>query len=154
MPLEIISYRFKRELHLHKCPICRETYREPNDVCGRISGDHIYPCMMCLQDQRRRLSDLILDAYLEPEEFERLEHVIPDAVSDYLDARDAAARHEQLLQVVEMRRKNPELFRPKTPEEQKEQAHRVIEELKDVAIKLDKEEIEAEMEKIREDEKI
>lgn len=154
MPIEIVSYRFKRQFHLHKCPLCRRVLREPNEICGKISGDHVYPCLNCLQDQRRRFSDDILDVWLGPEEIDRLHHVVPDQVSDYLDLRDAARREEQLKAVEKHKAENPEAFRPKTQDQRAKETHEKIDQLRETATVVLEDEWQAELKKIKEDEKI
>jgi len=154
MPLEIVSYRFKREHHQHKCPMCKKTVIEPNDVCAKVSGDHIYPCIPCLGDQRRRFSDLVLDAYLEPDEMERFKNLSPDHVSDDLDDRDEARRRDQIEELDKKVQENPEAYRQRTPEELAQEKHAAIEEMKELATILTEDEIMEEVEKIKEDEKI
>jgi pyruvate-formate lyase len=154
MPIEIVSYRFKRQFHQHRCPICNQVRREPNDVCAKVTGDHVYPDMLCLQDQRRRFSDDILDAYIGERDIERLHHVVPDQLSDYLDLRDAERRREQARELARQAKENPEAFRPKSTQERKQEAHDTLERLREDATVITEEEAREELKKIAEKEKI
>ena len=40
--------------HRHRCPLCRNTRMETDEVCG-MSMDHVFACMACLKKYRSRL---------------------------------------------------------------------------------------------------
>ena len=53
--------------HRHRCPLCRKISIETDEVCG-MSIDHIFACILCLQNYLLRLSldmDVILDVCLD-----------------------------------------------------------------------------------------
>lgn len=155
MPLEIVSYRMRRERHGHKCPMgCKRTVLEPNDVCGKTSGDHIFPCMACLGNSRRRFSDIVLDAYLEPDQFSRLKEVSPDHVSDELDARDEDRRRQQFQEIAQKAQQNPEAYRKRTPQEIAAAKKEALDEMAQLATVLTEDEIMEEIKKIKEDERL
>jgi hypothetical protein len=98
MPLEIIIPAWRKQTHVHRCPLCKQYKQEANELCRKETGDHTFVCVTCAQDYRRRfgsLSDDILDAYMGSQQRGMVKHVAPDKISDDLDARDEESRHHQ-----------------------------------------------------------
>lgn len=152
--IEIFTPRWRSQKHIHKCPICKKLREEPNDVCRKETTDaHIYPCLGCLSDYRRRFgafSDELLDGYFENEAQKSLiAHVVPDHVSDDLDLRDAENRRVQALQ-VDTRKEKPAPVKLPTAQELKD----FREQLLDEADRVGEEELMYEWEKIQKDEKL
>ena len=57
----------KLKKHQHRCPLCGEIRMETDEVCG-LSIDHVFACVLCLQDYLLRLNldmDVVLDVCLD-----------------------------------------------------------------------------------------
>ena len=152
--IEIISKKIKSEWHLHKCPRCKKVKREPNEVCTKVSGDHVFICLDCMQDYRLRLgTDVLLDAYLEQYQLDRLQHFAPDEKANVLDLLDAYRRDQQLAELAEKAR-NMGPVKPPTPAEKAQAKHEALDKMRDEAEVLTYDEVVAETEKIKEQERI
>ena len=145
--IELVSPRLKVEWHAHKCPNCKQVKREPNTVCGRSSGDHVYRCLNCLSGFWRRFGDAFMDAYLDEDEFTRLKAIAPDRVSEDLDERDKARLKKEMVEAaVEQSSKVQLEVDPQAEAKAQKEAH---DQLIDEADRLTQDEVIAEMEKIK-----
>lgn len=152
--IEIISRRFKEDWHAHKCPRCKKISCEPNTVCGKTSGDHVFICLICLQDYRLRLgTDMLLDSYLDQNQLGHLQEVAPDEKSDVLDQLDAFRRQKQLEVLAERAKAIPPAA-PVTPQQQAAATHEEIEKLREEADVITYDEVVAETERLKKEEEI
>ena len=156
--IEIISKRIKIQYHNHLCPICRKVRWEPNEVCGKVSGDHKFACVLCLQDHRLRFgSDLLLDVYLDQMQLQRFQQMAPDRKSADLDQRDIDRALKQQAEAVKLTQDLPPAeerhsfpIAGDSPEKAKEKMDQLMEE----ADKITEEEAREEIKKLEEGEKL
>ncbi len=156
--IEIISRKFKTETHLHKCPICKKVRREPNEVCGKVSGDHVFACILCLQDHRLRFgTDCLLDIYLDQMQLQHFQQMAPDQKSADLDKRDQARALKQKTEAIKINKDLPPLserhalpLAEDDPHKRKEKVDKMMDE----ADRISEEEVVEEMKKMKEEEKL
>jgi hypothetical protein len=156
--IELVSRRLRVQWHLHRCPICKKIRHEPNEVCGKSSGDHVFACLECLQDYRLRLgTDVLIDTYLDQTQLDRLQQFAPSEHANMLDLLDKFRQEQQLAALAEKAKNAPPIDTPGSEAlaEQKAKADKENKErVYDEAEKLTWDEARAELEKIQKEEEI
>lgn len=99
-------------------------------------------------------TDILIDAYMDQQQFDRFERATRDQHVVDLDLRDAERTRQQTKEIERLAKENPEAFRPKTIEEREQDKSDKMDELYPTATVLTEEEVREELKKISEDEKI